>query len=84
MEEELEAPQGRLGTSSGKGYEVGRAKESMPIDGAEDVEVARREDDVAHRGALEARPAGLGLMHRESAYRPVVGSERRHVRPPSI
>jgi hypothetical protein len=37
------------------------------MDGAEDVEVAGREDHWAHRGALEARPAGLWVRHWDSS-----------------
>ncbi|HEX4497257.1 MAG TPA: hypothetical protein VIE43_16410 [Thermoanaerobaculia bacterium] len=66
MEEELETPEGRLGIPSEERYEVGGAKKPMPIGGAEDVEVTGREDDAAHRGALEARTAGLAVRHQAS------------------
>jgi hypothetical protein len=45
---------------------MGGAEKSVPVDGAEDVEIARREDDAMHGGALEARSAGLRVSHQVS------------------
>lgn len=63
VEEELEAPEGRLRAASGERDEVGRPEEPVAVDGAEDAEIAGREDYAARRGALEARPASLGVRH---------------------
>ncbi len=63
VEEELEAPKRRLPASAGEGREVGRPKESVLVDGTEDREIAGSERHAAHRSALEARPAGLGVRH---------------------
>jgi hypothetical protein len=67
VEEELQAAERALPAASGEGDEVRGAKESVAVDGAEEFAITRREDHAAHRGALEARPAGVGVRHRKSA-----------------
>src|SRR4051812_9542739 len=58
-------------------------EEPVAVDGAKDREVAGREDHRAHRGALEARTAGLRVRHRTQAYRPVTTPTRRRYEPPN-
>ena len=42
------------------------AQEPMPVDGVEDLKVARRKRHGADRRALEARPAGVDFKHQVS------------------
>ena len=83
VEEELQAAERRLPAPSGKSDEVGRAQESVAVDGAEEFAIARREDHAAHRGALEARATSLDLGHVKSAYRPAHAPQRRRYQPPN-
>lgn len=63
VKEELQATERRLSAASREGYEVCGPEKPMPIDGAEDFEVALREDDSAYRSAFEPGSAGLELGH---------------------
>lgn len=83
VEEELEAAEGRLLAPAQEGDEVGGAKKPMAVDGAEDSEIAGREDHRAHRRALEARPANLWVRHWDSSVPAGRWTARRRYEPPS-
>jgi hypothetical protein len=63
VEEELEAAERGLSAPAQEVEEVGRPKESVLVDGAEDREIAGSERYAANRRALETRPADLRVGH---------------------
>jgi hypothetical protein len=67
VEEELEAPKRRLSAPFGERDEVGGAEEPVAVDGTKEFKIARRKGNAPYRGTLETGPAGMGLVHQESA-----------------
>jgi hypothetical protein len=63
VEKELQAPKRRLSAPIYKRNKMRGAQEPVPVDGAQDQKVARRELDARDLGALEARKA-LVVSHR--------------------
>ncbi|HEX4960622.1 MAG TPA: hypothetical protein VF173_07265 [Thermoanaerobaculia bacterium] len=66
VEKELEAAKHRLPAPLQEGGKVRGSEEPVAVDGAEDREVAGREDHATDWRALEARFAGVDVGHRES------------------
>src|ERR1041384_5500067 len=82
MEESLETAECRLTAASHERHEVSGAEKPVAVDGAEDREIARRENDAAHGYAREPRPAGLEVGHRiQRTGQPDLGKGGRISRP---